>query len=102
MVEYVITLPQGTPFMFAHANETRIYTLENIELEYETITNHDMAADISSSYSTDRSLSYEHVTLMRKEEWDKSSTIQKMNVNISRKSMRAIVLLFKSKIDDDD
>ena len=34
---------------------------------------------------------------MRTEEWDKASTIQNMNINLPRKSMRGIVLLFKNK-----
>ena len=64
---------------------------------HETITSPELSAEISSKYSTGRYQSYEHVTLMRTEEWDKPSTIQNMNINLPRKSMRGIVLLFKSK-----
>ena len=84
--------------MVVQGSETRSYTLENMELEYETITNPELSAEINSKYCTDWSLSYEYVTLMRTEEWNKASTIQNMNINLPRKSMRGIILLFKNAI----
>lgn len=47
------------------------YTLENLELEYETIHNPDIASEVSGAYSTGMSLSYEHATPMKTVEWDK-------------------------------
>ena len=71
--------------------------LENLELEYETIANQDMASEVCGVYSAGRSLSYEHATLMKTSEWDKAVTLVNENINLPRKSMKAIVLLFTKK-----
>ena len=65
-----------------------------IELEYETIQNQDIATEVSQGYSVGRSLSYEHTTLMKTVEWEKDITLVNENVNLPRKSMKAIVFLF--------
>ena len=75
------------------------YKLENLELEYETIENDVLASEVSSMYTSGRSLSYKHVTLMRTSNWD--LTIVNENINIPRKSMSAIVLLFTNKVRTD-
>ena len=47
------------------------YTLENVELEYETIDNTEIYNEISKKYMEGRTLSYEHVTLLKSVKWDK-------------------------------
>ena len=96
--QYVITLPKSNEIMVAQSGSSvSNYTLENLELEYETIENLDLTNDILSNYSSGRSLSYNYVTLMKTEEWDKDATLHNININIPRKSMKAIVLLFRNK-----
>ena len=73
------------------------YSLENLELEYEMIVNDGVASEVSSSYSTGRSLAYEHRTLMKTTVWDKATVLINENINLPRKSMRSCVCLF-SKI----
>ena len=72
------------------------YTLENLELEYETIENGDLVSDVLSNYSTGRSLSYNHVTLMKTVEWDKDAILHNKTINIPRKTMKAVVMLFRN------
>ena len=92
---YVVTLPKASDIMMAQSSEkVGGYTLENLELEYETIENQSVADEISNMYSTGRSLSYQHVTLMRTSNWGKDLTIVNEKINLPRKSMAAIVLLF--------
>ena len=92
---YVVTLPKASDIMMAQSSEkVGGYTLENLELEYETIENQSVADEISSMYSTGRSLSYQHVTLMKTGNWGKDLTIVNENINLPRKSMAAIILLF--------
>ena len=96
--QYSITLPSASNIMTAQSGEAVAgYSLENIELEYETIENHDIANRVTEGYEIGRSLSFEHVTLMKTIEWDKYSTLINETINLPRKSMKAIVLLFKSK-----
>ena len=93
--QYVITLPKAEDIMTAQSSESvEGYSLENIELEYETIDNSELANDIRSRFQVGRSLSFEHATRVTTEEWQKESTIQNITVNIPRKSMKAIVLFF--------
>ena len=99
---YILTLPEADEIMTAQGGQkVEGYKLENLELEYETIENDSLASEISSMYTTGRSLSYKHVTLMRTSNWDKSLTIVNENINIPRKSMSAIVLLFTNKVRTD-
>ncbi|CAB3999703.1 Hypothetical predicted protein [Paramuricea clavata] len=99
---YILTLPGSDEIMTAQAGEAKgNYKLDNLELEYETIENDALAGEVSRMYSTGRSLSYKHVTLMRTSNWDKDLTIVNENINIPRKSMSAIVLLFTTTIIND-
>ena len=96
--QYIITLPKASEIMVAQSGESVAgYSLENLELEYETIENLDLAEKVLENYSTGRSLSFNHVTLMKTVEWDKDVTLHNLTVNIPRKSMKAVVLLFKNK-----
>ncbi|CAB4019563.1 Hypothetical predicted protein [Paramuricea clavata] len=99
---YILTLPQSDEIMTAQGGEAKgNYKLDNLELEYETIENDNLASEVSRMYSTGRSLSYKHVTLMRTSNWDKDLTIVNENINIPRKSMSAIVLLFTNRVRTD-
>lgn len=70
------------------------YTLVNLELEYETIQNLDIAPEASGLFGSGRSLSYEHATLMKTVDWDKyqvvTNAIYNENINLLRKSMNQL------------
>ena len=71
-----------------------VYTTENLKLEYETIENQAIANSVSSEYGSGRSLSYQHITLMKTTVWPAASTLIHENINIPCKSMKAVVPLF--------
>ncbi|CAB4007386.1 Hypothetical predicted protein [Paramuricea clavata] len=101
-LQYVITLPAADEIMSAQGGESvEGYTLENIELEYKSIDNNDLARKAEGPYGSERELSFEHTTLMKKSEWDKNSTIINETINIPRRSMKAIVMLFTNKTKSD-
>ena len=90
---YIVTLPQSNEIMVAQTGQTLgNYSLEDLELEYETIDNQYIAESASSLYTTGRSLSYEHLTVMKTVSWTAASTFINENINIPRKSIKAIVL----------
>ena len=96
--QYVITLPKASDIMKAQSGQSVAgYSLENLELEYETIENSDLTQQVLEKYTMGRSLSFNHVTLMKTVEWDKDATLHNETINIPRKSMKAIVLLFRNK-----
>jgi hypothetical protein len=101
-LQYVITLPTATEIMNAQGGENvEGYTLENIEMEYESIDNIDLARKAEGLYGSLRELSFEHATLMKKTEWSKDSTIINETINVPRRSMKAIVMLFTNKTKTD-
>jgi hypothetical protein len=101
-LQYVITLPAADEIMNAQGGENvEGYTLENIELEYESIDNTELARKVESQYNAGRKLSFEHVILMKKTEWSKDSTIINETINVPRRSMKAIVMLFTNKTKTD-
>ena len=63
-------------------SSVRTYSLENLELEYETIENIDIANEVTSSYSSGRSLAFEHCTLRKTTVWDKAAVLINKNVNL--------------------
>ena len=96
--QYIITLPKASEIMVAQSGQSVAgYSLENLELEYESTENLDLANEVLTHYSQGRSLSFNHVTLIKTVEWDKDATLHNETINIPRKSMKAIVLLFRNK-----
>jgi hypothetical protein len=101
-LQYVITLTTADEIMNAQGGESvEGYTLENIELEYESIDNIDLARKAEGLYVSERELSFEHATLMKKAEWKKDSTIINETINVPRMSMKAIVMQFTNKTKTD-
>ena len=97
-IQYKIRLPKADAIMVAQSSQTIAgYTFESLKLEYETIENPELAKQALSGYELGRSLTYEHVTLFRKTGWNKGVTLINETVNLPRKSMKAIVMLFKEK-----
>ena len=95
---FVITLPPTNEIMEAQSGQkVQAYTLQNIELEYETIDNSQIAADITKRFMDARLLSFQHVTMLKSIEWDKDTTIVNETINIPRKSMQGILMLFQEK-----
>ena len=96
--QYIITLPKAMDIMVAQSGQSiGGYILENLELEYETVENQEFVNDVISGYVAGRSLSYEHATLMKTTEWSSSSTLVNETINLPRKNMKAVVLLFRNK-----
>ena len=99
---FVITLPPADEIMEAQSGQkVQGYTLENIELEYETIDNRQIAADITKRYKDGHTLSIEHVTMLKSVEWDKDTTMVNETINITRKTMRGTLMLFQEKDETD-
>ena len=97
-LQYSITLPIASEIMKAQSGEAvEGYSLENLELEYETIENQELANEATEIYETGKSLDFDHVTLMKTTEWDKDSTLINETINLPTRSMKAVVLLFRSK-----
>ena len=96
--EYRITLPQSKKIMKAQDGEdVGEYKLTDMHLEYEIIKSEDLAEKVRGEYNIGRSLGYDCTTLLKTLPWSKDNTREVIDVNIPRKSMKAVVLLFTKK-----
>ena len=70
------------------------YKLKDMQLEYDTIESDSLAQEMRSSYEVGRSLAYDYSTLLKTLSWSKSSTREVIDINIPRRSLKAVILLF--------
>ena len=94
--QYILTINNAEDVMLAQGGEkVDGFTLTDLELQYETIENSGVADAVTETYTIGRSLSFTHITLMKSVRFLKSETLKNLTINIPRKSMKAIILLFK-------
>ena len=95
---YDITLPRSEKIMKAQANEkTGTYRLTDLQLEYDVIKSEGLANSVRGTYNAGRSFPYNFSTLLKTLPWAKGNTREVIDINIPRKSMKAVVLLFTEK-----
>ena len=95
---YDITLPNSEKIMKAQTNEgTGTYRLTDLQLEYDVIRSAGLAESVRGTYNTGRSFPYNHATLLKSLPWRKESEREVIDINIPRKSPKAVVLLFTEK-----
>ena len=96
--EYRITLPKSEKIMVAQTNEaTGTYKLTDMHLEYEIIESESLAERVRGDFNAGRSLGYNYTTLLKTLVWNKDSTREVVDINIPRKSMTGVILLFTKK-----
>ena len=84
--------------MKAQTNEKNgTYKLTDLQLEYDVIKSEGLANSVRGTYNTGRSLPYNYSTLLKTLPWAKGNTREVIDINIPRKSMKAVVLLFTEK-----
>ena len=95
---YSITLPKSEKNMKAQTNETiGNYKLVDMQLEFEIIESKQLAEEVKGKFNLGRSLGYDYTTLLKILPWSKDSTREVIDINIPRRSMKAVVLLFTKK-----
>ena len=100
-ITYNIKLPDAEDITGSTIGESVDgYTLENIELEYETIDNIDLAKQIRQMYIDGRTLKYEHVLSFKSTIWDKGTTVNE-TIDVPKPMTKGILMLFKEKDEGD-
>ena len=95
---YDIRLPRSEKIIKAQTNEeTGTYKLTDLQLEYDVIKSEGLANSVRETYNTRRSFPYNYSTLLKTLPWAKGNTREVIDINIPRKSMKAVVLLFTEK-----
>ena len=94
-IQYVMTLPSASEIMIAQSGESvEGYSLKDVHLTYETIESSNLYNQALSEYA-DTDFPFEYVTHSRLSNWRKDQTDINETIDLPRKSMRAIVMLFK-------
>ena len=70
------------------------YALRDVNLTYEIIESSDLYSQALSEYA-DTDFPFEHITHSRMSNWGKDQTDINETIDLPRKSMRAIIMLFK-------
>ena len=71
------------------------YTIENISLEFDMVTQVDLARMIRNQYTGRLAILYDRILRHRKISKDKSDTLWNINLNVPARSMKGILMLFE-------
>ena len=73
------------------------YTIDNISLEYDMVTQPEIARMIRNQYASHLAVLYERVLRHRKIVANKSDTLWNINLNVPARSMKGILMLFEDE-----
>ena len=94
-VEFNFKTPSASEIMIAQSGESvGDYALKEPKLIYKSIESQNMYSQAENDY-TDTDLPFMDISYLKPTNWGKDQTSIVESVNVPRKSMRAIVLLFK-------
>ncbi len=94
-VEYIFKTPSANEIMVAQSGESvGDYALKEVKLIYESIESADAYSQAATEYS-DTDFPFKDISYIRPTNWGKDQTVVVEAINIPRKSMRAVVMLFK-------
>ena len=93
-LEYELTFNEYGSTIQTTAAAGGSYTVENISLEFDKVTNADLARLIRSQYASRLAILYECILRHRKLHRDKSDTVWNININTPARSMKGLLLLF--------
>ena len=92
-LEYEFTFNEFRNVVFGENNMK--YEIKNLTLEFEKVTNEELASDIRSRYSA-LGIKFDRILRHRKMPVNKSDRIWNINLNVPAKSMKGILILFKT------
>ena len=94
-LEYKLIFNDYSSVIRATGDADASYDIENISLEYEIVTQPELARMIASQYGGRLAILYDRVLRHRKISRDKSDTLWNINLNVPARSMKGILMLFE-------
>ena len=94
-LEYELTFNDYSRAIRATGDADASYDIENISLEYEIVTQPELARMIANQYNGRLAILYDRIMRRRKIRRDKSNTLWNINLNVSARSMKAVLMLFE-------
>ena len=95
-LEYEVTFNDYGRVLKAAADKKGTYKIENICLEFEMVTQPELARMIRNQYAGRIAILYERVLRHRKISANKSDTLWNVNLNVPARSMKGILMLFEN------
>lgn len=99
-VEYNIRFNEPK-YMITGTSTKKDYSVENIQLEYETVSNLELADQIETMYNTQMRWMYENIHLLKTENIGANKRVN-ITVDVNRKSTKGILLFFQKTFSEYD
>ena len=97
-LEYELTFNDYSRVILATGDAAASYSIDNIALEFEMVTQHDLARQIWNQYASRLAILYDRVLRHRKIAKNKSDTLWNINLNVPARSMKGILMLFEDPL----
>ena len=94
-LEYELTFNEYSRVVVATGDAAASYSIDNIALEFDMVTQPDLARQIRNQYAGRLAVLYERVLRHRKITANKSDTLWNINLNVPARSMSGILMLFE-------
>ena len=94
-LEYELTFNDYGRVIKATDDSKASYTIDNISLEFDTVSEPSLARTIRSRYAGRLAILYERILRHRKVTLDKSQTLWNINLNVPARSLKGILMLFE-------
>ena len=94
-LEYELLFNDFSRVIQATGDTDASYSIENISLEYEMVTQPEQARMIHNQYKGRLAILYDRVLRHRKISRDKSDTLWNINLNVPARSMKGVLMLFE-------
>ena len=95
-VEYELTFNDYSRVIQATGDANASYHIGGISLEYDVVTLQELARMIDNQYKGRLAILYDRVLRLGKMTMDKSNTLWNINLNVSARSMKSILMLFEN------
>ena len=92
-LEYELTFNDYSRVIAANSDSS--YTIDNICLEFDKVTNENLARNIRNQYGRSLAILYDRVLRHRKITYNKSDTLWNINLNVPARSMKGVLMLFE-------
>ena len=94
-LEYELTFNEYSRVVVVTGDAAASYSIDNIALEFDMVTQPDLARQIRNQYAGRLAVLYERVLRHRKITANKSDTLWNINLNVPARSMSGILMLFE-------
>ena len=98
-VIFEITLASKDDIISTETAANMNYNLKNICLEYDTVTNENIARELTNKYNAGFSIFYDWIDYFKKVSVTSAQTLINENINFPRRSIKGILMFFISDYD---